>query len=67
MYVTDDHQLAYEKVNDRWEIAITVSDSGHFQQVSFVNSIATTKGGTHVSAALAKVLDYLENICKKVW
>ncbi|KAI0890325.1 type II DNA topoisomerase [Annulohypoxylon maeteangense] len=32
----------------RWEIGFAVSD-GSFQQVSFVNSIATTTGGTHVN------------------
>lgn len=32
----------------RWEIGFAVSD-GSFQQVSFVNSIATTSGGTHVN------------------
>jgi DNA topoisomerase II len=32
----------------RWQVAFTVSD-GSFQQVSFVNSIATTSGGTHVN------------------
>ena len=37
----------YEKCNDRWEVVVCVSDSG-FQQMSFVNSIATTKGGRHV-------------------
>ncbi|XP_050272592.1 DNA topoisomerase 2-like [Quercus robur] len=40
------------KVNDRWEICVSLSD-GQFQPVSFVNSIATTKGGTHV--------DYISN------
>ncbi|KAJ0162016.1 DNA topoisomerase 2 [Colletotrichum tanaceti] len=47
----------------RWEIAFTVSD-GSFQQVSFVNSIATTSGGTHVNyiadqitGSLLKTLD----------
>ena len=29
-------------VNDRWEVALALSDKG-FQQVSFVNSISTTK------------------------
>jgi DNA topoisomerase-2 len=32
----------YESVNPRWEVAMAISDRG-FQQVSFVNSIATTK------------------------
>eukprot|EP01053_Blabericola_migrator_P012266 Blabericola_migrator_1__12265@NODE_765_length_6607_cov_284_868043_g545_i0_p1_GENE_NODE_765_length_6607_cov_284_868043_g545_i0NODE_765_length_6607_cov_284_868043_g545_i0_p1_ORF_typecomplete_len1470_score322_53DNA_topoisoIV/PF00521_20/2_4e122TOPRIM_C/PF16898_5/6_7e50DNA_gyraseB/PF00204_25/6_8e38Toprim/PF01751_22/5_6e18HATPase_c/PF02518_26/6_2e09HATPase_c_3/PF13589_6/0_0021LOR/PF04525_12/0_67LOR/PF04525_12/7_1e02_NODE_765_length_6607_cov_284_868043_g545_i016186027 len=38
----------HEKVNERWEIVVSQSD-GQFQQVSFVNSICTTKGGTHVN------------------
>ena len=40
--------IIHEVVNDRWEIAFAVSD-GSFQQVSFANSIATIKGGTHVN------------------
>jgi len=31
----------------RWETVVSISD-GAFQQVSFVNSISTNKGGTHV-------------------
>lgn len=56
----------HEVVNDHFEIAITKSNDGKFQQVSFVNSIATVEGGTHVTAALRKILDELEKICKKV-
>lgn len=43
---TDDNgmplKVVYEKVNDRWEVGLTLSEKG-FQQASFVNSIATTK------------------------
>ena len=35
-------KIVHEKVNARWEVAVTVSNKG-FQQASFVNSIATTK------------------------
>ena len=38
----------WERVNDRWEVCMTVSD-GAFAQVSFVNAICTTKGGQHVA------------------
>ena len=38
---------AYEK-NERWEVGASVSD-GTFQQISFVNSICTSKGGQHVN------------------
>ncbi|KAI6022572.1 type II DNA topoisomerase [Pisolithus marmoratus] len=40
--------VIHEQIGDRWEVAFAVSD-GTFQQVSFANSIATTKGGTHVN------------------
>ena len=41
-------EMDRDKGHPRWEVAFTVSD-GTFQQVSFVNSIATTSGGTHVN------------------
>ncbi|RXW18452.1 hypothetical protein EST38_g7420 [Candolleomyces aberdarensis] len=40
--------VVYEKISDRWEVAYALSD-GTFQHVAFANSIATTKGGTHVT------------------
>lgn len=40
--------VVHEVVNERWEVCLTMSEKG-FQQVSFVNSIATTKvkGNVH--------------------
>lgn len=35
-------KIIHESVNNRWEVCLTMSEKG-FQQVSFVNSIATTK------------------------
>lgn len=40
--------IIHEQIGTRWEVAFAVSD-GAFQQVSFANSISTTKGGTHVT------------------
>ncbi|EIN13330.1 type II DNA topoisomerase [Punctularia strigosozonata HHB-11173 SS5] len=40
--------VIYEQINPRFEVAFALSDTGNFQQVSFANSIATTKGGRHV-------------------
>eukprot|EP00116_Pleurobrachia_bachei_P015102 sb/3475364/ len=56
--------LVYEKVNDRWEIAVGTSQKG-FQQVSFVNSIATTKGGTHVDMVTSQVVAKVQAACMK--
>ena len=44
----DQSTIITDTDKDRWEVGFAVSD-GSFQQVSFVNSIATTSGGTHVN------------------
>jgi DNA topoisomerase II len=48
----------------RWEIGFAVSD-GSFQQVSFVNSIATTSGGTHVNYIADQICSNLLDFVKK--
>jgi len=50
-----DEQRSGDKV---WEIGFTVSD-GAFNQVSFVNNIATTSGGTHVNYIADQICDAL--------
>ncbi|KAJ1280587.1 hypothetical protein BS78_04G244200 [Paspalum vaginatum] len=54
----------YEKVNDRWEVCVYQSE-GQFQQVSFVNRIATTRGGTHVDYVTNQIASHLMAIVKK--
>ena len=41
-------KIVHEVVNPRWEVAVTASPGGGFQQASFVNSIATTKVGPEI-------------------
>lgn len=50
--------------HERWEIGFAVSD-GSFQQVSFVNSISTTSGGSHVNFVADQICDKLEEIVNK--
>lgn len=50
--------LEDSKGHPMWEVAFAVSD-GSFQQVSFVNSIATTTGGTHVNYISDQICDSL--------
>ncbi|XP_064095039.1 DNA topoisomerase 2-alpha-like isoform X2 [Macrobrachium nipponense] len=58
-------KAVYEAVNERWEVAVALSDKG-FQQMSFVNSIATTKGGRHADyVADSIVKNLIENLKKK--
>lgn len=56
--------IVHEIFNDRWEIAFSVSD-GSFNQVSFVNSIATTSGGTHVSYIADQIVSKISETVKK--
>lgn len=57
-------KVVYENVNERWEIAATISEKG-FQQVSFVNSIATMKGGRHVDYVVDMIIKQLIDILRK--
>ena len=57
-------KIVHQVVNDRWEVAFTLSD-GQFNQVSFVNSIATTKGGTHVEHVAQQIVAKLVDEVKK--
>ncbi|XP_068162195.1 DNA topoisomerase 2-alpha isoform X2 [Antennarius striatus] len=57
-------KVVHEIVNERWEVCITMSEKG-FQQVSFVNSIATTKGGRHVDYVADQVVGKIIEIVKK--
>ncbi|CAG9794048.1 unnamed protein product [Diatraea saccharalis] len=57
-------KVVYEKVSDRWEVALTLSNHG-FQQVSFVNSIATTKGGKHVDSVSDSIVKSVLEVLKK--
>ncbi|KAL0984286.1 hypothetical protein UPYG_G00139470 [Umbra pygmaea] len=56
--------VVHEVVNERWEVCLSMSDKG-FQQVSFVNSIATTKGGRHTDYVADQVTSKLIEVVKK--
>lgn len=59
--------ILYDSVTDKgktWEVAFAVSD-GEFRQVSFVNNIATIKGGKHVDYIEKQIVDkVIENVKK---
>lgn len=54
----------FEIPNERWEVAVTISE-GVFQQVSFVNSICTSKGGTHVNHVADQVINAISGVVQK--
>lgn len=51
---------------DRWDVVVAASNYSGFHQVSFVNGICTTKGGTHVdSIASTLSKDIIAELVKK--
>ncbi|XP_039283672.1 DNA topoisomerase 2-like isoform X4 [Nilaparvata lugens] len=57
-------KIVHERFGARWEVAVTLSDQG-FQQISFVNSIATTKGGRHVDYVVNMIVKNIVATMKK--
>lgn len=61
-----DTDFAYEECeNGRWQIALAAGDGDSFKQVSFVNNIATTRGGKHVDYVADIILDPILEAVKK--
>nr|NVI79299.1 topoisomerase 2 [Cucujiformia] len=57
-------KVVHEQAGERWEVGVTISDRG-FQQISFVNSIATSKGGKHVEYVADMITKQLIEVLKK--
>ncbi|XP_051014468.1 DNA topoisomerase 2-alpha isoform X1 [Acomys russatus] len=57
-------KVVHEQVNARWEVCLTMSEKG-FQQISFVNSIATSKGGRHVDYVADQIVSKLVDVVKR--
>lgn len=64
LYLQDDTKIVHQEISPRWELAFTISDD-QFQQVSFVNSICTSKGGTHVTHVVDQLVEPIAEQIKK--
>jgi DNA topoisomerase-2 len=69
MYLSDNDDLVYEELSDRWKIGVSVSKTDKFEQISFVNGVATFKGGKHVDyickLLLTGIKEYIQKKHKK--
>jgi DNA topoisomerase-2 len=65
MFLKEREPFVYEKINDRWEIAVCLNPYDKFTQVSFVNGISTSDGGTHIDYLLNQVIYKLKEQLEK--
>ena len=66
MFISDDDEFYYEKINDNWEIGISRSQNDMFQQISMVNGISTHIGGTHVNYISNQIVKLLGEKLDKI-
>ena len=65
MYLPEGGLLIYDENKD-WQIGVSVSPTGGFTHVSYVNTVYTYDGGTHCEHILNQIIPYLrEKINKK--
>ena len=60
----NDNILIYEKIGS-WEIAVANAGEDGFRQISFVNNIATTKGGCHVNYVIDSITKFINSKINK--
>ena len=71
LYLGDDaadRKRAYEVVTTTvgpWEVAATYTDTGVFEQVSFVNGVSTLRGGKHVEYLSSAIVGKLQDLLTK--
>lgn len=63
MYIPEGRNLFYEE-SGRWKIGVSPSE-GSFTQVSYVNSVETKDGGSHVENVVYQIITWLRERLKK--
>jgi DNA topoisomerase-2 len=58
-------KMCYTNINSRWTVGIGLSDTNSFESVSFVNGMATPRGGTHVNAIVIQAVKKLQEKVSK--
>jgi DNA topoisomerase II len=57
LYLSDDTKRTHETSADgRWDVIVSTTSNQSFRQVSFVNGIHTSLGGSHVDAVMGNIV-----------
>lgn len=59
------NHIVYHYGSNRWELGVAITDGQTAKQVSFVNSISTSKGGTHIEYIRNQLVKYIQEYMKK--
>ena len=66
----NDSKKYQQVVSDRWDVIFSVSHNDTFEQLSFVNGICTSKGGSHVECIAKQVCNgiiaFIKNTKKEI-
>ncbi len=63
MYIPAEGNLFYEE-SGRWKVGVSLSE-GAFSQISYVNSVETKDGGSHVEYVVYQIVNWLRERVKK--
>ena len=63
--INKNKKIINETISDRWDVCVTTSDNDTFEQVSFVNGIHTSLGGSHVDFITKLITNHLSDFIKK--
>lgn len=58
--------ICTHSINSRWNVGVGLSESGSFENVSFVNGLTTSRGGTHVNALVQQLTKRLQEEIEKI-
>lgn len=61
LYRTSESNVLFKTVNSRWTVGVGRSESGSFETVSFVNGMATSRGGTHVNMLVNQIVKTVQD------
>ena len=62
---TKGEKIIYEDIHERWSVGVAISTTDKFEQISFVNGIATPKGGKHVDCISKQIIQKLTTHIEK--
>ena len=65
LYLDNNDNKVYEQIHDRWQVGVSVTTSDKFEHYSFVNGIATLKGGKHVDYITKQITSKLSEYINK--